>query len=181
MIVVLGLGNFKEEYLHTRHNVGFDVTDRIAAFFQKKMKKRCFRNYASVCLPEKDAVLVQPWTFMNNSGKVVRYFPKNAKYVVICDNMDLNCGALRIKQGGGGSGQKGLASVASALGTDDFVRVYVGIGRPDAGVSVNDHVLGREEKNAARLNEALDMAARAVCDLLDGISLEKIKSEYNRK
>ena len=186
MTVVVGLGNPGSKYEHTRHNVGFDAVQKAAAFFQVKLKKRCFRLYRQAVIKTEGgnkAALVQPLTFMNASGNIVDSFPKDSRFIVVCDNMDLGLGGLRIRQGGGTAGQKGLASIAEKLGTADFVRIYIGIGRPQPGVSVIDHVLGREteEKRREVLQKAIDDAAKAIVGFVNGSSVGDMQLEYNRK
>ena len=187
MIVVLGLGNPTATYEHTRHNVGFDALNEAAAFLQLKLRKRCFRLYreAKVLSSEKKQIasLVEPLTYMNKSGNIIKYFDKEAIYIVICDNMDLAVGGLRIKKGGGASGQKGLNSIAENLGRSDFIRIYIGIGRPDEGVEVVDHVLGREPEGPKKeaLDKAIKDAAMAVVKFINGATVEELQVEYNRK
>ena len=188
MIVVFGLGNPTATYEHTRHNVGFDAVNEAAAFLQLKLRKRCFRLYREAkVLPSnnisKEASLVEPLTYMNNSGEIIKYFDKEATYVVICDNMDLAVGGLRIKKGGGASGQKGLNSIAENLGRSDFIRIYIGIGRPEEGVEVVDHVLGRQPEGPKKeaLDKAIKDAAQAVVKFINGATVEELQVEYNRK
>ena len=185
MIVVIGLGNPGSKYGHTRHNVGFDAVERAAAFFQVKLRKRCFRLYrqAAVRTDAGAALLVQPLTFMNASGKIMGYFSRTDRFVVVCDNMDLGLGGLRIRQGGGSAGQKGLASIVENLGTGDFARIYIGIGRPQENVSVVDHVLSRETDPERRevLDKAVDDAAKAIVRIINGASVGDVQLEFNRK
>ena len=186
MIVVLGLGNPGSEYEQSRHNVGFRAVDKVAAFFQVELRKRCFRLYRRaevVSASGNRALLVQPLTYMNASGNIMRYFAKDDDFVVICDNMDLAAGGLRIRSGGGFSGQKGLASIAENLGRNDFLRIYIGIGRPQEGVDVPDHVLGTETDEARReaVERAICDAARAVMEYIDGKPVGQLQTEFNRK
>lgn len=186
MTVVLGLGNPGTRFAHTRHNVGFRAVDKVAAFFQVKLRKRCFRLYrqAKVVLPDgRSALLVQPLTYMNASGNIMKYFCRDDDFVVICDNMDLAAGGLRIRSGGGASGQKGLNSIAENLGRSDFLRIYIGIGRPAEGVQVVDHVIGIETdgKKKQAVEEAEADAARAVVEYLNGTAVGQLQTEFNRK
>ncbi len=182
MIVVLGLGNPGSRYEHTRHNVGFEAVGKAAAFFQVKLRKRCFRLYRQARVG-RDALLVQPLTFMNASGNIMGSFSRDDDFVVVCDNMDLAAGGLRIRRGGGSSGQKGLASISEHLGRSDFIRIYIGIGRPEEGVAVADHVLGVEEDEAKAkaVKQAIEDAAKAIGEYIDGKSVEQLQMEYNRK
>ena len=188
MIIVLGLGNPGSKYEHTRHNVGFDAVQQAAAFFQVTLKKRCFRLYRQAKVhPEnnkgQDALLVQPLTFMNASGNIMDSFKPDDDFVVVCDNMDLAAGGLRIRKGGGTSGQKGLSSIAEKLGRSDFIRIYIGIGRPAEGTEVVDHVIGVEpegEKKVA-IDKAIADAAKAIVKYINGASVEELQLEFNRK
>ena len=186
MIVVIGLGNPGSKYEKTRHNVGFEAVSKAAAFLHVSLRKRCFRLYrqAYVSLEGgQQALLVQPLTYMNASGNIMDSFSKTDTFVIACDNMDLAAGGLRIRQGGGSSGQKGLASIAEKLGRSDFLRIYIGIGRPAEGVDVPDHVLGTEtdpEKKEA-VDRAVEDAARAIVKFIGGSSVEELQSEFNRK
>ena len=188
MIVVLGLGNPGSKYEHTRHNVGFDAVQQAAAFFRVTLKKRCFRLYRQAKVrPEnnkgQDALLVQPLTFMNASGNIMGSFKADDDFVVVCDNMDLAAGGLRIRKGGGYSGQKGLASIAEKLGRSDFVRIYIGIGRPAEGTEVVDHVIGTEPEGEKKIaiDKAIEDAAKAIVKYINGVSVEELQLEFNRK
>ena len=186
MIVVIGLGNPGPSYEKTRHNVGFEAVSKAAAFLHVKLRKRCFRLYRQAIVRSdsgEKALLVQPLTFMNASGNIMGSFSKDDTFVIACDNMDLAAGGLRIRQGGGCSGQKGLASIAEKLGRSDFLRIYIGIGRPADGVDVPDHVLGIEsdpEKKEA-VDKAVEDAAKAIVKFIGGSSVEELQSEFNRK
>lgn len=184
MKLILGLGNPGSEFEHTRHNAGFDALDRLAAFFQVSLKKRCFFPYLYANVP--GGKLIKPLTFMNNSGKALKVLKSKVnanEIVVICDNMDLAVGGVRVRSGGGSCGQKGLNSIARELGSEDFVRIYVGTGRPSANETVVDYVLGKETDSVKLeyYNQALELAACAANDYLNGVSLEQIQCKYNRK
>ena len=186
MIVVVGLGNPGSRYEKTRHNVGFEAVSKAAAFLHVKLRKRCFRLYRQAKLSlsnGQQVLLVQPLTFMNASGNIMDSFNKDDTFVIACDNMDLAAGGLRIRQGGGYSGQKGLASIAEKLGRSDFLRIYIGIGRPQEGVDVPDHVLGTETDEARReaVERAICDAARAVMEYIDGKPVGQLQTEFNRK
>ena len=185
MKLILGLGNPGSGYSHTRHNVGFDAVDYAAAFFQTELKKRCLCNYRYAKVP--GGILVQPLTFMNRSGMVLRHFRKYglkaSDIMVVCDNMDLAAGGVRIKNGGGNGGQKGLNSIQQFLGSPDFIRLFIGTGRPAEGVQVIDHVLGVETDpvKAEELKKAVEAASRAIVAFIGGEEIAKIQSVYNRK
>src|ERR1700677_1025375 len=134
--VVAGLGNPGDEYSRSRHNTGFTTIDRIAKAKGVELGRRRFKGVtAEFTLAEKPAILVKPQTFYNLSGECISdllgYFkiaPQNL--IVVHDELDLEAGRLRIKQGGGDAGNRGVRSIAESLGTTDFIRVRIGIGRP---------------------------------------------------
>ena len=186
--MVVGLGNPGERYADTRHNVGFAVVDGLAERLGASFKKKIFRSYsiAKAAHGSGSFYLVKPLTFMNRSGPAVWEALREtgtspADLLVVCDNLDLSPGNCRFRLKGSSGGQKGLESVIAALGTSDFMRLTVGIGRPGGKGQVVGHVLtapGREE--AMLLAQGVDKASRAVLDLLDG-GPEKVMNAYNRK
>lgn len=136
-LLVVGLGNPGPQYAKTRHNVGFMVADlladRIGAAF--KVHKRSGADVVTGRLAHRPVVLAKPRCFMNESGRQVgplaKFYSVNpADVLVIHDDLDLDFGLIRLKTGGGEGGHNGLRSVATALGTKDFQRVRIGIGRP---------------------------------------------------
>lgn len=135
--LVVGLGNPGDTYARTRHNLGFMVADLLAARLGSKFKghKRSGADVVTGRLAGHAAVLAKPRCYMNESGRQVGplatfYSVAPADIVVIHDDLDLDFGRIRLKLGGGEGGHNGLRSVAAALGTKDFQRVRIGIGRP---------------------------------------------------
>lgn len=180
MRLILGLGNPGTKYDHSRHNVGFDAVAACAALFQVTLRKRCFRLYRSAKVAN-EVLLVQPLTYMNNSGKVLRYFKesKAEDIIVVCDQMDLPVGMIRIRRGGSSAGHNGLKSLMGVLGSGDFIRIYIGIGRPMEGASVVEHVLGRSDD--PRIAEGIELAKCALADLIQGKSIQEVMFAYNRR
>lgn len=136
-LLVVGLGNPGENYARTRHNVGFMVADVLAARLGAKFKahKRSGAEIATGRLAGRPVVLARPRCYMNESGRQVGplskfYSVPPADIIVLHDELDLDFGRIRLKLGGGEGGHNGVRSVASALGTKDFQRVRIGIGRP---------------------------------------------------
>ena len=178
MRVIVGLGNPGPEYRRTPHNVGFRVIETLAARWSIHITRRTFLSAIGdgVWHGEK-VLLVQPQTFMNRSGEAVlrirdffRLTP--ADFIVIHDDLDLPLGRLRIKRGGGGAGgNNGVASIIAALGSKDFVRIKIGIGRPPERRDPVDYLLKpftRQEE--ASILPAVERAADAVEVLVaDGI------------
>jgi len=145
--MVVGLGNPEPRYLRNRHNVGFMVVDRIAdgAEITWRNSNRFSAAMAIGALGGEQAVLVKPMTFMNLSGQAVApiahfYRVPAEQMVVIHDDVDLELGRLKLKQGGGDGGHNGLRSISELLGSSDYHRVRFGVGRPEFG-EVADYVL----------------------------------------
>jgi PTH1 family peptidyl-tRNA hydrolase len=136
-LLVVGLGNPGENYARTRHNVGFMVADVLAARLGSKFKthKRSGAEIVTGRLAGHAVVLAKPRCYMNESGRQVGplakfYSVSPADIIVIHDELDIDFGRIRLKLGGGEGGHNGLRSIAAALGTKDFQRVRIGIGRP---------------------------------------------------
>lgn len=161
-MIVFGLGNPGAKYGKTRHNVGFMTLERMAAFYGMKMRRRCFCRYRWAT--DGDFRIVEPLTYMNNSGLVFPGLVKGEdKVVVIVDNMDLPVGKLRIRNGGSSAGHNGLKSIIGAIG-EDFIRIYIGIGRPPAGVKVPQYVLSEFSAEDSILLEQVFAEAVAAVD-----------------
>lgn len=145
--IIAGLGNPGREYRETRHNVGFFMIDQLSNTLQIPLNK--IRNKAIVgegTNRERRIILVKPQTFMNLSGSAIVQLMRFYKVpferlLVIHDDLDLPVGKIRIRPGGGSAGQKGMTSVISQLGSDEFPRLRIGIGRPTGRMEVADFVL----------------------------------------
>jgi PTH1 family peptidyl-tRNA hydrolase len=136
-LLVVGLGNPGDKYARTRHNLGFMVADLLAARLGSKFKahKRSGAEVVSGRLAGHSVLLAKPRCFMNESGRQVGplakfYSVAPADMIVIHDDLDLDFGRIRLKVGGGEGGHNGLRSVVASLGTNEFQRVRIGIGRP---------------------------------------------------
>ncbi len=177
-MTVFGLGNPGARYMGTRHNAGFETVERIAARLGLKLRKRCFRLYRRAV--SQSLVLVEPLTYMNRSGDVAaECIPPGDTVIVIVDQMDLPPGRIRIRRGGSSAGHNGLKSMIGAIGPD-FIRVYIGTGRPAPGVSVSDHVLSRcSDEDRKLVDEAEERAADAVLRIAGGENLESVIQQAN--
>ena len=186
--MVVGLGNPGERYADTRHNVGFCVVEDLASRLGISFKKKIFRAYSigKGTRAGTSLYLVKPLTFMNDSGRAARDALRDtggtpADLLVVCDSLDLSPGNCRFRLRGSSGGQKGLQSIISALGTEDFMRLVVGIGRPARKGQVVGHVLTAPKKDEAGLiAEGVVKAAEAVLLLLDQ-GPEKVMNAYNKK
>lgn len=155
--LIVGLGNPGPRYTTTRHNVGFLAADVLVSEFEGVPGIKAELGV------DGDAIVVKPTTFMNLSGEAVAPVAKRfnvpvERIIVIHDELDLPEGTVRVKQGGNENGHNGLKSVSEHLGSRDYLRVRVGIGRPPAGTRIPDWVLARTEGD---FGNALDTAAKA--------------------
>lgn len=175
--VIVGLGNPGPEYSRTRHNIGFWCIDRIAADYHIELSRR--HRLAVIgegVIADRRVALVKPRTFVNRSGDAVRYLSQRysltpGDIIVICDEMALPLATLRLRAGGGAAGHNGLKSVIDAVGSQDFPRVRIGIGRPQDGSDNISHVLSpMPEDDEAKVMEAVERSARLIeCLLAEGV------------
>jgi PTH1 family peptidyl-tRNA hydrolase len=159
MYLIAGLGNPGQQYAGTRHNVGFMMLDYLAGkndltFTDSKWKALVVK--ASVW--SKSVVLLKPETFMNLSGRAVAqtahfYKLQPANIIVIHDDLDMEFGRIKIVSGGGDAGHKGIRSIIENLGTNNFPRVKIGIGRPSAPVLPEKYVLSKFEPDEKEMLE----------------------------
>ena len=188
--LVVGLGNPGAEYAATRHNAGFLVVDllaeRLGARLARHKRGHALAAEAKLGLPGSltPLVLVEPLSFMNASGGPVKalaafYGVAADRMVVVHDELDLPFGTIRTKQGGGDNGHNGLKSLRGSLGTGDFYRVRVGVGRPPGRQDPADWVLkGFGGTERRELPEVVDRATDTVeCLLTEG--LEATQNRFN--
>lgn len=184
--LIVGLGNPGSQYDRTRHNIGFDLIDRLAQRWQIPLTdQKKFQGTVGEGWAEGQKIrLLKPQTFMNRSGQAVRalvdwYKLEAGSVLILYDDLDLPLGKLRLRLSGSAGGHNGMKSIISHLGTPDFPRLRLGIGKgPDATIS---HVLGKFSPTEAPLiPEILDLAADAVgWSLKQGI--EKSMSRFNNQ
>ena len=187
-LLVVGLGNPGEQFEGTRHNLGAAVVQVLAARADARLSKTKARALAAgVLMNEKRVVLAFPLTFMNHSGEAVRllvrsYGIQEATHIIIIhDELDLDIGRLRLKEGGGLAGHNGLRSITQHIGTTEYVRLRIGVGRPPASQVGSEYVLrkpGKAEK--VELDAAVEAAADAV-ELLTEVGVEATMSTVNRR
>lgn len=188
MFIIAGLGNPKKEYENTRHNVGFDAIDVLAQKYdirviERKHKALVGRGY----IDGEKVVLVKPQTFMNLSGESIRevidYYKVDPEsgLVVICDDINLEPGQLRIRKKGSAGGHNGLKNIIAHLGTESFQRIRMGVGGKPEGADLADYVLGHfgaaEKKLMAEC--AKEAAEAAVVIMKDGA--DAAMNRFNQK
>lgn len=187
MYLIVGLGNPGEEYRDTRHNIGFRVLEEAAKSLclgdlKFKRKLRAFMGEAE--RGGSRVLLCEPQTFMNLSGEAVRealswHKVAVSNMIVAYDDVDLEVGQLRVREGGGSGGHHGIESIVDRIGTPDFIRVRIGIGRPTQSGDVSGYVLERVPAGErAAIDSAVMTAAEAILHILDH-GLEKTKNKYN--
>lgn len=186
LYLIVGLGNPGAQYKRTRHNVGFVVVERLAERWRADWSLEKKFN-ASLARTEQDGrrvLLCQPQTFMNASGEAVRavsafYDVAPARVLVVVDDADLPVGQLRLRPGGSSGGHHGLESIEEHLGTRDYPRLRVGIGRREGAREITGHVLGRFDSTEATLvDKVLTVAAdQAQTWLTAGI--QKAMNQFN--
>lgn len=183
--LVVGLGNPGSRYERTRHNAGFMVVGLLGENLRASYwRDEAGAKVATVRLGDDELILAKPQTFMNVSGAAVAKIVKAEglaprDVIVVHDDADLPEGTVRAKAGGGHGGHNGLRSVSAELGTGDYLRVRVGIGRPPGRQECADYVLEPMSRQAAeRLDDIVPTAAQCVMHILER-GIESAMQEYN--
>lgn len=164
--LIVGLGNIGEKYNQTRHNIGFDVLDYLAKKQDTSFESGKLGALAKFRFKGRTFILLKPSTYMNLSGKAVRYWLTKENIsqdnlLVICDDLNIPLGALRLKSKGGAGGHNGLESIQNLLGNAQYPRLRFGIGNEFSKGRQSDYVLGyweatEKEKLAIRIEKASD-------------------------
>lgn len=185
--VVVGLGNPGKQYEKTRHNVGFNAIDYIANKFSASVKKIKFSALTEkITVEGKNLLLVKPQTYMNNSGEAVgavARFYKLApeRVIVVCDDVALPCGALRLRMKGSAGGHNGLKSINAHLGTEAYPRIKIGVGeKPSPDYDLADWVLSTPSKSDIELIENRFSDILKTIELLVAGNTEGALNECNR-
>ena len=183
MHIIIGLGNPGKEYHRTRHNVGFDVLEVLSQKYDIPIRKiRCKAVVGEGTIRGERVVLAQPQTFMNLSGEsvapVVKYHNATvADLVVIQDDIDLPLGRLRIRTGGSCGGHNGVRNIIERLGSQDFTRVKIGVGKDRANVVA--HVLGKFDPASRQIADAAVAAAAKAVQAVVGKGAEQAMNLFN--
>lgn len=185
--LIVGLGNPGKKYARTRHNVGTDAIELLAQRFSVSLKVgRDRAQVAETRIGDHAVVLAVPTTWMNESGEAVgpiarRYKIPASNIIVIHDELDLEPGAVKLKMGGGLAGHNGLKSVSQHMGTNDYMRVRIGVGKPSTKEQGADHVLSSIPPAERKI---LDVAVEIACDAVERIMKEGLDAamrEYNAR
>ena len=188
--LIIGLGNPGREYKDTRHNIGFMLIDQVAVRLNTRgMKLQAKAIVTSALYEERKIILAKPQTYMNLSGQSVQgllhfYKIPIENLLVAHDDLDIPFGTIRIRPGGGPGGQRGMASTIDHLGTKEFPRLRLGIGRPPGRMDPKDYVLQMFSKDDMKLlPEVLDRAADAAMEfVMKGLNsaMNKFNGEVNK-
>jgi PTH1 family peptidyl-tRNA hydrolase len=183
-LLVVGLGNPGREYESNRHNVGFMVAEELARRHDGSWRGKFNGELAEVRIDGHRVALLKPATYMNESGRAVKAAASFFKVepdaiLVVHDEGDLDLGRLQLRLGGGLAGHNGLRSVAAHLGTPDFLRLRVGVGRPERGDtrSLADFVLSDFEAHEDR--ESIVVRAATAIETLDAEGLDAAQQRFN--
>jgi PTH1 family peptidyl-tRNA hydrolase len=188
--LIVGLGNPGREYRETRHNVGFMLLDRLAVKINARFTRMQSRALvANTIVDGSKVILAKPQTFMNLSGQSVQglihfYKLTLSNILVVHDDLDLPPGTIRLRPDGGSAGQKGMNSVLERLGTDEFPRLRLGIGRPPGRMTAPDYVLQNfSQGEMTVISETLDRAVEAVLTFVNeglDIAMNKFNGGFDK-
>ena len=183
--MIVGLGKPGDKYKDTRHNTGFLVIEKLAAYHSIKIKEESRLYLAGKGkISGEDVMLAMPVTYMNRSGDGVRELMRYYRLllsdlVLVYDDLDLDAGQIRIKTQGGSGGHNGCSSVIAAIGTEDFIRIRVGIGRPEGRVDVVGYVLSKFSRAEVPLIETAVESAVDAVRMIVGNDIVAAMNKYN--
>jgi PTH1 family peptidyl-tRNA hydrolase len=173
--LIVGLGNPGPKYRNTRHNVGFQVLDRLAVRWGASFDREKFQGLIATCsCGSENVMLLKPLTYMNRSGTAVADATRNrvpdlVDMLVVVDDVNLPFGRLRMRERGSAGGHNGLKSIIEHVGTQDFPRLRIGVGVNKTGDSLTDHVLGSfRPEERAELDAIIARAADGVVAFVEG-------------
>lgn len=188
MYAIVGLGNYGREYHHTRHNIGFQVVEKLAEQEHIDIAESKFKGMTGKgMVAGQKCILVKPLTYMNLSGEcvqeVVNFYKldETTELIVISDDISLPVGQLRVRKKGSAGGHNGLKNIIQHLGHDSFIRIKVGVGEKPAGWNLADYVLGRF---SGPEQEVMDEATCKAADVIRSIitrGADAAMNEYNSK
>ena len=173
MYLIVGLGNPEPEYSYTRHNMGFDVINKIAKKCEIDISRTKFNGlYGSGIIKDEKVILLKPQTYMNLSGEAVRDFKNfykidENKLIVIYDDLDVEPGKIKIRKKGSAGTHNGMKSVVEQISTQNFYRIRIGIGQPEFKGDLLNYILTKiPEAEYNILKKPINNAAEAVIDII---------------
>ncbi|MCI8309144.1 MAG: aminoacyl-tRNA hydrolase [Clostridia bacterium] len=185
MKLIVGLGNPEADYSKTRHNMGFNVINSLAAMYDIDISRNKFEaEFGSGIIENEKVILIKPQTFMNLSGKSVIQFINFYKIslddlIVIYDDMDIDISKIRIRKSGSPGSHNGMKSIVNILANDKFIRVRVGIGKPKYDEDIINYVIGAiPEEEIQPLREGVEKAKEAVIEILKN-NIDSAMNKFN--
>lgn len=186
-LAIIGLGNFGSKYEHTFHNMGYEVVNKLADLLNKEFdKKDCKADLLIFYKNSKKVIIAKPLTYMNLSGESVREiigkYVKDAKnIIVVYDDLDINCGSLRMRKSGSAGTHNGMRNIIELIKTKDFPRLRVGIGS-ETEENIIDKVL-RKPKNEEKekLEKSIEKAAYVLKEYIDNRDFDKLMRDINNE
>ncbi len=173
MYLIVGLGNPEPEYSKTRHNMGFDVINKLSKKYNIDIDKKGFNaQYGTGIIEEKKVILVKPQTYMNLSGdaisEIMQFYKINPNdIIIIYDDIDTKIGNIRIRKKGSAGGHNGIKSIISKINTEEFPRVRIGTGIPDDKSKMIDYVINKvSDKEYEELEVGIQKAEEAIYEIL---------------
>lgn len=187
MYLIVGLGNPESDYSKTRHNMGFNVINKLSEKYGIEVNKSKFKGLVGNGIIEGEkVVLLKPQTFMNLSGESVIeamnfYKIQKENLIIIYDDVDIEPGNIRIRKNGSAGSHNGMKSVIEHIKTEDFVRIRVGIGKPKEHIDMINHVIGHIlEDELNTLDEGISAAKESVVEMLKN-SIDSAMNKFNKK
>ena len=188
MYIIVGLGNPTKEYNNTRHNIGFDVIDKLADMYSiSVLEKKHKALVGKGIINGQKVILAKPQTYMNLSGESVRelvdYYKvdEETELVIIYDDISLDVGQLRIRKKGSAGGHNGIKSIIQHLGTDVFPRIKMGVGEKPKGYDLADYVLGHFKKEERIIMDESIISASKAIELMVIDEIGEAMNQYNKK
>ncbi len=185
IFLIAGLGNPGKKYSKNRHNIGFNIIEDLASSHSLSLNKNKFDlNYCRGKIKGSNVILAKPMSYMNNSGvpiqRLSRFLKINHKNIIIIhDDLDIQFGKLKIKEQGGHGGHNGIRSLVSSLGTNEFIRIRVGIGRPVTKKEVSGFVLGNfTSRETDTVNEIIYDSIKATETIISH-GIAKCMNDFN--
>ena len=185
MYLIIGLGNPEEEYSRTRHNMGFDVINKISKKYNIDLNKSKFNSlYGMGTILNEKIILVKPQTYMNLSGEAVRNFKNfykinNNNIIIIHDDIDIEPGIIKLRKKGGPGTHNGMKSVTSELQTEEFIRIRIGIGAPEYKHDLINYVLSKiSDEDYKVLEKSIENASDAIIEILKN-GIDSAMNKFN--
>lgn len=185
MYLIVGLGNPEEEYANTRHNMGFNVINKIAQQYNIEVTKTKFRGLCgSGNIEGEKVVLLKPQTYMNLSGEAINQYLAFYKIgpedlIIVYDDIDTPAGMIRVRKQGSAGTHNGMKSVVSCVGTENFARVRIGIGMPEYKSDLVNYVLGNiKEDDKIILEKGIESGKEAVIEIIKN-DIDSAMNKYN--